>query len=173
MAARTGRLTKPDAQGHYARQLGWKLNGKGARVQHKFRLGIDRREAERRDDQLRRLWEQIEREAPQGSALWDELTLEIAKQLAKGTEPISLAPIPADELPTSYANRLQRIQNRFSFVRFVPSDNERYTIGIGDKAIDSREIVLVDSPYENYWRNKSHAEIFYAPPLKPVSMPHP
>jgi len=169
MAARTGRLAKPDAQGHYARQLGWKLNRKGVRAQHKFRLGIDRREAERRDDQLRRLWEQIEREAPQGTALWDEQTLDIAKQLAKGTEPISLAPIPDDELPTSYASRLQRIQNRFSFVRFVPSDNERYTTGIGDKAYDTREIVLVDSPYENYWRNKSHTEIFHAPPLKPES----
>lgn len=36
MAARTARLSQPDKQGQYARQLGWKLNSKGTRVQHRI-----------------------------------------------------------------------------------------------------------------------------------------
>ncbi len=166
MAARTGRLSKPDKQGHYARQLGWKLNGKGARIQHKFRLGADKREAERRDDQLRRLWEQIASDVPAGEALWDELTLEIAKQVAKGADKILLSPTPDNESPKNYASRLQRIQDRFSFLRFVPTDQKRYTEGVGDNAIDMREVLLVDNPYENYWNQR---DPFEALPLKPGS----
>lgn len=163
MAARTARLSKPDKQGQYARQLGWKLNSKGTRVQHKFRLGTDKREAERRDDRLRQLWEKIDGDAPDGTALWDEVTLEIGKQLARGADKVHLVPVPDDEAPTSYATRLQRIQNRFSFLRFVPTDEKRYTIGIGDNAIDMRQVVLVDNPYEDYWRKH---DVFAAPPLK-------
>lgn len=166
MAARTGRLSKPDKQGQYARQLGWKLNSKGAQVQHKFRLGADKRKAERRDDQLRRLWEQIASDVPAVEALWDELTLEIGKQVAKGADKIALDPIPDDESPKIYASRLQRIQDRFSFLRFVPSDQKRYTEGVGDNAIDMRHVVLVDNPYENYWKNH---DPFEALTLKPGS----
>ena len=169
MATRTGRLAKPDAQGQFVRQLGWKLSGKQTKVQHKFRLGVDKREAEQRDVRLRQLWEQIERDAPQRAALWDNLTLDIAKRIAAGMEKIPLAPLSEDEPPASYARRLQQVQNRFSFLRFVPSDSERYTKGIGDQAYDLRQVVLIDNPYENYWRNKSFAEIFRAPPLTPRS----
>lgn len=59
MASRGGRLAQPDSQGQYVRQLGWKDSGSRGRVQHKFRLGTDQREAERRDDRLRQLWDQI------------------------------------------------------------------------------------------------------------------
>ncbi len=166
MATRTGRLSKPDKQGHYARQLGWKLNGKGVRVQHKFRLGADKREAERRDDQLRRIWEQIDSDSPDGTALWNDLTLEIGKQVAKGAEKVALAPKPEDESPVSYASRLQLIQNRFTFLRFVPTDQLRYTAGVGDRAVDMRQVVLRDNPYEDYWRDR---DPFEALPLKPES----
>jgi len=40
-------LGKPDSHGQFTRQLGWKLNRKGKRVQHKFRLGCDRRDVRR------------------------------------------------------------------------------------------------------------------------------
>ncbi len=61
MATRTGRLSAPDKQGHYARQLGWKRSTTGKKVQHKFRLGRDRQVAEVRESLLRRIWEAIER----------------------------------------------------------------------------------------------------------------
>ena len=167
MAPRSGRFAKLDSQGQYVRQLGWKQHSNGVRVQHKFRLGADKREAERRDDRLRQLWEQICKSNPGDNALWDELTLEIAKQIARGEAKIVLPPNSEQESAVDYAVRLQSIQNRFAFLRFVPGNADLYTRGIGDQAVDLRDIVLVGNPYEEYWSRKSHSERFYAPPLKP------
>ncbi|MDB5387298.1 MAG: Resolvase helix-turn-helix domain protein [Planctomycetaceae bacterium] len=167
MAPRSGRLSNLDSQGQYVRQLGWKQNANGSRVQHKFRLGADKREAERRDDRLRQLWEQICKDTPQAEALWDNLTLEIAKQIAKGDDRIVVPPNSEKEAAPAYADRLQGIQNRFAFLRFAPSDTELYAQGIGDKAVDRRDIVLTGEPFGDYWSRKSFAERFYPPPLKP------
>ena len=103
MATRTGRLTRPDRSGQYARQLGWKLNSRQQKIQHKFRLGTDRREAESRDELLRQLWERIEAEAGQRAALWDDYTLEIAKAVARGVGRIPLPPLTEEEPAASYA----------------------------------------------------------------------
>lgn len=168
MATRTGRLSKPDSQGQYVRQLGWKLNSKGNRVQHKFRLGSDKVEAERRDAQLRQMWQRIENEGNGADAAWDELTLDVAKQVAKGTDRITLDPLKDEETPAAYAWRLQTIQDRFPFLRFAPSDEKRYTLGIGDKAVDQREIVLIDNPAERYWSQRDSSDLFVAPPLRPT-----
>lgn len=167
MGSRSGRLANPDSQGQYVRQLGWKHPTGGARVQHKFRLGSDRREAERRDDRLRQLWDQIVKECSAAEAYWDDLTLEIARQIARGEELISLLPEADEESPATYAYRLQRIQNRFPSLRFAPADVERYTRGIGDKAIDRRAMVLVGDSREDYWNQKSFLERYFPPELKP------
>ena len=171
MASRGGRLAQPDSQGQYVRQLGWKDSGSGGRGQHKFRLGTDQREAERRDDRLRQLWDQIvkDRGAEAGEARWDDLTLEIARQIARGAERIELAPESNEESPVSYSYRLQQIQNRFPFLRFAPTDLERYTKGLGTAAIDRRDIVLVGDSREDYWKNRSFLERYFAPPLEPTS----
>jgi len=152
MASRGGRLVQPDSQGQYVRQLGWKDSVSGSRVQHKFRLETDQREAEQRDNRLRQLWDQIAKERGAGAreARWDDLTLEIARQVARGAERIELAPENDDETPVSYSCRLQQIQNRFAFLRFVPTDLERYTIGLGAAAIDLRDILLVGDSREDY-----------------------
>jgi hypothetical protein len=63
MATRAASLSKPDREGQYARQLGWKVNGRGKRVQHKFRLGSDKSAAAVREALLRRVWDIVERHA--------------------------------------------------------------------------------------------------------------
>ena len=166
MATRTGRLSKPDSQGQYVRQLGWKLTPKGSKGQHKFRLGTDRPEAERRDARLRQLWETIERDCCDGQPLWDDLTLEIAKQIAKGVINVDLDPVSTEELPYAYAERLQSIQNRFPFLRFSPSDEKRYTRGLGDKAANLRDVVLI-SPRRDFFSVREPDSLLYAPPLRP------
>src|SRR4051794_9822501 len=83
MAPRSGRFSSPDAQGQFVRQLGWKQNANSTRMQHKFRLGSDRHEAGRHEIRLRQLWEQICKESSTAEARWDELTLEIAKQIVR------------------------------------------------------------------------------------------
>lgn len=82
MATKIGRLSAPDKQGHYARQLGWKRSTNGKKIQHKFRLGRDRSQAEVREVLLRRIWKVIEQENRSGEALWDDVMLEIARQVA-------------------------------------------------------------------------------------------
>ena len=167
MATRTGRLSKPDSQGHYVRQLGWKIGPGDKRVQHKFRLGTDKREAQRRDDRLRQIWEQIEGDHRVDQPVWDELTLEIARQVSKGVEEISLAPGGDDEADTDYARRLQETQNRFPTLRFSPTDKARYARGIGDRAFELRDIVAIDNPYEDFFKQQADADLLVAPPLQP------
>lgn len=169
MTPRNGRFSKPDSQGHYVRQLGWKRNDKGSKVQHKFRLGRDKLEAGRRDDRLRQLWEKISSSQSASESLWDDITLDIAKQIAKGVDNVALPPLSESENSKTYAVRLQGIQDRFSFLRLIPTDKELYTRGLEDRAIDMRNIVLIDNPYENYWRDKSYLERYVAPPLKPLN----
>ena len=169
MAARRGRLSKPDAQGKYVRQLGWKLNSNGERTQHKFRLGSDKREAEQRDSRLQQLWNQIEQETTVGNPLWDELTLEIAKQIALGEAKVQLAPLSDDEAATDYARRLQRIQNRFAFLRFAPTDEQRYAAGLGDKIRRGGTVLYDTDPEINELLNRRSNEWIKLPPLQPES----
>jgi hypothetical protein len=167
MATRTGRLTRPDRSGQYARQLGWKHNSRQQKVQHKFRLGTDRREAERRDELLRQLWERLEAEAGQQAALWDDYTLEIAKAVAKGIDRIPLPPLMEEESAISYAQRLQTTQDRFPFLKFQPTDEQRYAEGIGERAFQLKDIVLRGDPAD-YFQSYLEKKVL-SPPLQPTS----
>ena len=80
-ATRTRRIWKPDLRGYYTRQLGWKLSGTGKRQQHKFILGTDRREAERRDRKLQELREAFVEGLPEPRPLWSSSVLEVAMDL--------------------------------------------------------------------------------------------
>ena len=58
MATRQRKDWTAEANGQYTRNLGWKLNeSTGEYVQHKFYLGTDRKQAERRNQRLVELWE--------------------------------------------------------------------------------------------------------------------
>ena len=107
------------------------------------------------------------RATPSAEARWDDLTLAIARQIARGEDSIQLPPDTDDESAASYVYRLQRIQNRLTFLRFVAADLERYTRGIGNRAIDQRDIVLVGDSREDYWEQKCFMERYLPPPLKP------
>ena len=169
MATRSGRLCKPDSQGQFVRQLGWKITPSGKRVQHKFRLGTDRREAQRRDDRLRQLWEQIENAQGDDQKAWNEVTLEIAKQLAKGAEVISLPPSGDGETDTDYASRLQETQNRFPALRFSAMDEASYARGVGDRAYSLRDVLVMADPKEDFLRQLKGSDVLCAPPLQPES----
>jgi hypothetical protein len=85
----------PDKEGRYSRQLGWKRNEQGTLVQHKFYLGTDERQAERRNHKLEELWERIEELWGQVVHLpgndqptWDNMTLEIGRVPSHPTKPV-------------------------------------------------------------------------------------
>ncbi|MFI4851276.1 MAG: helix-turn-helix domain-containing protein [Gimesia chilikensis] len=167
MATRTGRLNKPDRQGQYVRQLGWKRNDSGRKIQHKFRLGSDRREAERRDGLLRQLWEKIEGTTTEQEPLWNEFTLDLARAIAKGIDRIPLPPLSEEETPGQYAKRLQAIQDRFPFLRFQPTEEQRYAQGIGELAFELKDL-LITGTVEDLFPVLKQKELL-APPLRPSS----
>ena len=142
-------------------------------VQHKFRLGTDRREAERRDELLRQLWERLEAEAGQQAALWDDYTLEIAKAVAKGIDRIPLPPLMEEESAISYAQRLQTTQDRFPFLKFQPTDEQRYAEGIGERAFQLKDIVLrgIRQIISNHTWKRKYSHLPCSRPVKRASWP--
>lgn len=143
MATRAASLSRPDSQGHFHRQLGWKVNASGKRVQHKFRFGRDRSAAEIRETLLRRFWEAIEISTPAHQrATWTTLTLQIASQIAKGAERIMFDPLDDSETPAIYRRRLQIYQDQYPFLRFEPSDRQRYKRGLTDNEMHLDGVVL-------------------------------
>lgn len=158
MPTRAAALSKPDSLGHYHRQLGWKINASGNRVQHKFRFGCDRSEAEIREALLRRFWSAIEANTPaRKRPVWSESTLAIASQIAKGAQRILIEPTDASESPTVYRRRLQIIQDNYPFLRFEPTDAERYKQSLSNDEIFSEGVAL-DGMSEALLRRRSEYE---------------
>ncbi len=123
---------RPGPDGYYSRQLGWEISRSGKLQQHKFRLGTDRKEAERRERRLRTLWEQYEATRKESRPLWPEGLLAIAQSIAKGGREIAVARRP-DELQMTYANRIRRLQVRYPVIAFVPED--QYAFDVGQEAL--------------------------------------
>jgi hypothetical protein len=102
----------PDKEGRYARQLGWKFNEQEKLVQHKFYLGTDERQAERRNHKLEELWERVEElwgeveriPTDNDRPTWDNPSREVGKRLAKG-ECAFVVPY-AYEGPVDYARKI-------------------------------------------------------------------
>ena len=122
--ARRNRDLSPDPQGRYRPYLGWKIGGDGKKRQHRFNLGTDRKEAERRLAKLRELYDEncrVNREDR-----WSPLALSYAEEIAKGRHRITYFPPPPElciEDPvTDYAQMLQVDRDRFPSLDLIPSD---------------------------------------------------
>lgn len=122
--ARRNRDLSPDPQGRYRPYLGWKIGEDGKKRQHRFNLGTDRKEAERRLAKLRELYDEnclVVRED-----LWSPLALSYAEEIAKGRHRITYFPPPPElciEDPvTDYAQMLQVDRDRFPSLDLIPSD---------------------------------------------------
>ena len=129
MATRQRKDWTAEANGQYTRNLGWKLNERtGEYVQHKFYLGTDRKQAERRNQRLVELWEQEERRhTGAGRATWNPLTLRIAKAFANGEIQITVE--RQGNSPEAYARYIHRLASSYPMVSFVPEDSESYENG--------------------------------------------
>ena len=88
MPTRSRRTWKPDSRGYYSRQLGWVRSKTGKLQQHKFLLGTDRKEAERRERKLRELWDSCCESCDEARPLWPGYLPDIAKSVAQGTQTI-------------------------------------------------------------------------------------
>lgn len=128
MATRSRLTWKPDARGYYTRHIGWERTKSGKLQQHKFLLGTDRKEAERRERKLRELWDEFEKTREEHRPLWPEGLLEVAMRIAKGAPNI---PVPRGpkELQVHYTARIQRMQSKYPVICFIPEDQHAFEVG--------------------------------------------
>ena len=127
---RVAKDSKPvDQQGQIPRQLGWKTTAAGKRVQHKFRLGSDPKEAAHRERRLCDFWDRIVESSPE-NPLWDEFTLDAAKLLAKGAVVVWIDRRDG-EPELDYACRVAQSQNRYPGF-FAASDVTALQQGVAD-----------------------------------------
>lgn len=155
MATRTRRNWKPDPRGYYSRQIGWERSKSGKLQQHKFLLGTDRKEAERRERKLRELWDTYSTGCAADRPLWPDDLLVIAKRVAKGIPEI---PIPRgpNERQCDYAARIQRMQAKYPVVLFLPEDQHAFEVG--QAALELFETV----PHEETPINPVDADVVHA-----------
>jgi len=130
MAARNRDL-RPDPQGRYRPYLGWKIGEDGVRRQHRFNLGTDKREAERRFVKLRELFDENLRVYDAGDEdIWSPLALSYAEKIAKGKYRISYPPLPPDGGYTDplleYAQMVHTVRGWFPSLELVPEDPALY-----------------------------------------------
>ena len=127
MASRNRDL-RPDPQGRYRPYLGWKAGGDGKKRQHRFNLGTDKREAERRFAKIRELYD--ENCLVNGEDLWSPLALSYAEEIARGERRITYFPPPPalciEDPVTDYAQMLQVDRDRFPSLDLVPADPDLY-----------------------------------------------
>lgn len=123
---RTTWLLRSDGQ--YDSRLGWKLNEQGQRVQHRFRIGSDLKEAKRRDELLRRIWDIIEQLNPE-QPLWGQDTLEIAKEVAQGRYFAVVKRYPGEE-DVPYATRVHRLIKAFPMLQLTTEPHYGAAFGV-------------------------------------------
>lgn len=131
MPTRTKKNWKADARGRYPREIGYKRNERNELVPHKFYLGEDLVEAQRRNVRLEELWEVIERDHEKFDwpVEWNFLTMMIGREIAKGNYQITVPRKGND--PDEYARYLNRLQTSFRMVAFIPEPHEQETYKVG------------------------------------------
>jgi len=142
MPMRRRRDFKPDSHGRISREIGWKRSPDGERlVQHKFYLGNDPDRAELANVRLEQLWRLIEADhsiiSVNGEArierpLWNPVTLEIGKAIARGATRFSVDVDARFDggVAAGYARRVQKYTERFSSViKIVAGDEDTFQKG--------------------------------------------
>ncbi|MCE9530028.1 MAG: hypothetical protein K8T89_02645 [Planctomycetes bacterium] len=135
MPTRTRTVWKPRDDGQFDCRVGWKAKIDGKREQPRFRLGVNLKEAQRRDRVLRLMWERIEENSEEGS-LWNEESLELAKMVAKGLVHFHL-PRQPEEGVVPYVQRVNRMRRAFPMLAILPE--LEYGAAFGFRLLNSLE----------------------------------
>ncbi|NQU23045.1 MAG: hypothetical protein HQ567_17345 [Candidatus Nealsonbacteria bacterium] len=139
MATRTRKKWKPQQDGQYIRQLGWKHGRNGNLVQPKFRLGTDLREARRREMMLAELWRCVEQDASTEPATWPAEALHVAKQIARDGR----ASVPKREGEPNglYLVRISRLAERLPSIPLLPADEAAFRQAAEERSTSATEFV--------------------------------
>lgn len=94
--------------------------------QFKFRLGDDEQTALLAKAKLEALWQRVSKESDH----WDELTLTIAKAIAKGQNTVTLPPPEGIADPVGYTNWIHGLNSKFDdLIQVLPEDTQRWQAG--------------------------------------------
>lgn len=129
MPSRERNEWKPDASGVFTKQIGYLKSDVGKLSQPKFRLGTDSREAKRRADLIRQLWDKLEGSADQRPYAWLPIELEAAKQIARGSVQVAV-PRNSGERIRQYATRIAGLGQRMPMVAFKPADETGFALEV-------------------------------------------
>ena len=130
---RRKREFRHDANGRFAREIGWKEGANGKLIQHRFYLGEDREKAEIANLRIEQLWRQIEAWRNEGGGngskpIWDEYTLAIGKAVASGATTFV---VPVDGMrPEAYVRFVRILRDRFGSVISIVGDDEVHERGV-------------------------------------------
>ncbi len=127
MPSRARTAWRLSADGQYVRQIGWTVSRTGKRTQVKFRLGANRKEAMRRDEVIRRLWDQLEGQG--GAAAWSDVALAAAKEAAATGRALLRTAISGGEAFAEYVARIADLRSTLKDVCVEPADDEAYRRG--------------------------------------------
>lgn len=129
MVTRARTEWRPNKQGYYTRQIGWKFSESTRRhFQHKFTLGRELTEAQWRENRLTELWQRFERSQSEQRPIWPVHLLDIAKQIAKGNRQYVVA-MRSNEMPVSYAGRIQRLEADYPVVSYTAQNERAFEVG--------------------------------------------
>lgn len=128
MPTRIRKTWKPRDDGQFDCRVGWEVNSRGNRAQHKFRLGSDLTEAKRRDELLRQMWERIDRAKP-ADPVWTEDTLDLARHIARGQPHIQMQHRENEDVVV-YAERVHHLRNLFPMIAILPELNYEWAFGV-------------------------------------------
>lgn len=120
---------KPSPDGYYRRNLGFRQNGAGVVSQPKFSLGSSKRTAQERLDKIAAIWRRVELTAleDESRALWDDLSLGIAKAIGCGQTEFRMERTSAD--PFRYAGHVDATAKEYPEIRVLPADEDFYREG--------------------------------------------
>jgi integrase len=162
MATRARRKWKPDSRGYYNRSIGWEQSKSGKIQQHKFILGTDLREAEKRERKLRELWDAYAVGCDEDRPFWMDDLMAIAKRIAKGVPDVPIPRGPQEKL-YQYAERIKRIQAKYPVILFKPEDEHAYEVGLAalemfesnpipdDLILNPKDIATLDPEIHKVW----------------------
>ena len=152
IAIRTRKTWKPQRDGQYVRQLGWKHGRNGKLVQAKFRLGTDLREARRREMMLSEIWECVEQDADPESVTWPEEALHVAKQIARDGR--ALVPKREGEPNGLYLHRVSRLAERLPKIPIMPADEAAFRQAAEEESKSAAEFVELYDEASQAYRNR-------------------
>jgi len=126
MMATRNRPLSPDEKGRYRPYIGYYTADDGVRRLHRFNLGVDKKDANKKAAKIRELYDDNVKES--GRDVWSPMALCLAERIAAGAEAIAIQPLGGPDPMMEYARLIQKTEQRFPSLagKVVPVHHDLY-----------------------------------------------